>query len=125
MTGGRDYIDYIADMLGAGERAVRHLGAQPLPVFVTDELRVDAVVRALTVIGEACKRVPPVVRDRFPNIPWKLIAGMRDVLIHDYDRIDLPRVWDTVTAQLPPVLPALRSVHAILLAEETTPPEPA
>jgi len=125
MTSDRSSTDYISDMMDAGNRASRHLGMLGLVDFLTDELRVDAVVRALTVMGEACKRVSPTLRDRFPEVPWKLIAGMRDVLIHDYDGIDLSRVWDTVTVQLPPVLLLLRPILVTLLAEETPPSESA
>jgi uncharacterized protein with HEPN domain len=58
----------------------------------------------LMVMGEATKRLSEDYRNQYPEIPWKLIAGMRDVLIHGYDIIDFNQVWKTVTVDLPQVL---------------------
>ena len=57
-----------------------------------------AVVRALEIMGEATKRLPAALRDGYPNIPWREMAGMRDRIIHGYDTVDLRIVWDTSTA---------------------------
>ena len=61
----------------------------------------DAVIRNLEIIGEATKKLPPDLRDRRPGVPWSRIAGMRDVLIHDYFEVDLQIVWDVVKNRLP------------------------
>jgi uncharacterized protein with HEPN domain len=65
---------------------------------------VFAVVRALEIVGEAAKLVPAEVRDRAPEIPWRVMAGMRDKLIHAYAGVDLQVVWRTVHEELPAVL---------------------
>ena len=59
---------------------------------------------ALEILGEATKRIPGEIRGRFPNIPWRSMAGLRDKLIHDYVSVNLEVVWKTVMEDLPPVL---------------------
>jgi uncharacterized protein with HEPN domain len=117
----RTELQRIADMVDAGERAIRHLGGRDLAALTADELRSDATVRALEVMGEAAKHVSQPVRDRFPAIPWQEICGMRDRLIHGYDVVDWAIVWDTVTRFVPAALPELRAVRDALLAEEPPP----
>ena len=54
----------------------------------------DALIRCLEVLGEATKRLSQNCRDRHPEVPWRAMAGMRDLLIHAYDRVDLEEVWE-------------------------------
>ena len=61
----------------------------------------DAVIRRLEIIGEAVKNIPPEFRDEYPDIPWRQIAGMRDVLIHGYFGVDLDLTWKVVKSDLP------------------------
>ena len=69
--------------------------------FLTSRLIQDGVVRNLEVIGEATKNLGTGLREANPAIPWRQIAGMRDVLIHDYLKVNLSRVWLTVSTDLP------------------------
>jgi uncharacterized protein with HEPN domain len=61
----------------------------------------DAVIRRLEVIGEAVKGLPDELRDRHSGVPWRQIAGARDILIHEYFRVDLELTWQMVTTNLP------------------------
>jgi uncharacterized protein with HEPN domain len=61
----------------------------------------DAVIRQMEIIGEATKRLSPDLRSRYPQIPWKRIAGLRDVLIHDYLGVDIVLVWRITQTYLP------------------------
>jgi uncharacterized protein with HEPN domain len=72
--------------------------------FLGDLKTQSAVLHQLTVIGEAVKRLSQTFRDRYPILPWSLMAGMRDHLIHGYDAIDLDEVWNTATRDVPEVL---------------------
>ena len=78
--------------------------------FLTDHKTQDAVIRNVEVIGEAAKRVPSEYRAAHPSIPWQLMAGFRDVLIHGYEGVDIPRVWITATTDLPAVRAAIAAI---------------
>jgi len=64
----------------------------------------DAVIRRLTIMGEATKRISKPFRDSHPEIPWKEMAGLRDVVVHDYDGIDFERLEPVIEVKLPEVL---------------------
>ena len=78
--------------------------------FLADPLVQDAVVRNLEVIGEAAKRIPADFRQAHPSIPWRGLAALRDVLIHQYEGVSLPEVWGVVEAELTPVRDAIAKV---------------
>lgn len=66
-----------------------------------DNLQIqDAVVRRIGIIGEAVKNLPTTFRNKHPDIPWKKIAGTRDVIIHDYSGIDIDLVWEIVNKDI-------------------------
>lgn len=64
----------------------------------------DAILRRITIIGEATKRLSKNFREQHSTIPWKAIAGMRDVITHDYDAIDLDEIWTVINTNLPDLL---------------------
>jgi uncharacterized protein with HEPN domain len=92
---------WLLDMLNACRRIQRHAQGVDGAAFLGDDLRQDAIVRQFTVLGEAAKRVSPEFRVAHPEIPWQQIAGFRDVVVHQYERVNLPRVWQIVTDELP------------------------
>ena len=83
--------------------------------FRSDSKTVDAVVRNLEVIGEASRHIPAWVEEVHPEVPWADMRAMRNVLTHEYERVDLSVVWDTLQSNLPPLVPLLQ---AILEAED-------
>jgi uncharacterized protein with HEPN domain len=72
--------------------------------FVNDYKTQSAVLHQLMVVGEAVKRLSPEFRARYPGVPWSLVAGMRDKLIHGYDIVDLDEVWRTAEVDVPELL---------------------
>ncbi|HEY3415805.1 MAG TPA: DUF86 domain-containing protein [Armatimonadota bacterium] len=110
--------DALADIYKSAEAAVRYVAGVTYEQFLTDEVLQDALIRRLEIIGEATKRYSqfaPGIRAAHPEIPWRDMAGMRDVLIHCYDVVDLDEVWKAVTEVIPAILPHL---HALCISDE-------
>ena len=107
---------YLIQMLERAERIFEYTeGGQDH--FLRDRKTQDAVLRSFEVMGEAAKRVPESIRSQAPEIPWKRLAGFRDVLIHQYEGVDLGEVWKRVSEDLPPLV---QSLEILLRKLETT-----
>ena len=100
---------YLAHILERARRIDEYL-RDGQAAFMTDAKTQDAVIRNFEVIGEAAKRVPQEYRAAHPSIPWQLMAGFRDVLIHGYEGVDIGRVWTTATRDLPAVRDAIAAI---------------
>ena len=78
--------------------------------FCTDSKTIDAVVRNLIVIGEASRHIPESIEQRHPEVPWRTMRGIRNVVVHEYFGVDAEIVWETPRHDLPPLLPLLENV---------------
>ena len=92
------YIDHILNSIN---RIFDYISGKDREAFEADLVTQDAVVRQLEIIGEATKRISKEFRSKHPDIPWSDMAGMRDVLIHDYIDVDLGVVWKTASENIP------------------------
>jgi len=106
----RSEAQRLLDMRDACERIAGFLEGMDLDSFRADQRTIRAVLYDLVVLGEAAKGVGPETRARFPQVPWKAVAGMKDVATHQYHGIMLELVWETATARVPTLLRALRQL---------------
>ena len=107
-----EFLDFVEDILDAMDKAEILLDDVTYDQFEKDFRIHYAVVRALEIIGEATKRLPFSLREQYPGIPWKGMAGMRDRIIHGYDMVDYEIVWNTVKQVIPRVRPLLQQILA-------------
>ena len=110
-----EFLDFVAptsrrDILDAMDKAEILLTDVPYDRFAGDFRIHYAVVRALEIIGDATKRLPSHLRDDYPTIPWRGMAGMRDRMIHGYDAVDYEIVWNTIKQVIPQIRPQLQRI---------------
>ena len=99
----RTNTEFLSDIQEAARRIKVYTDGMTYEIFLTDTKTQDAVIRNLEIIGEAVKNFAMEFRDRYPNVPWKSIAGIRDRLIHYYFGVDIEIVWNIVITELPNV----------------------
>ncbi|MBI3316462.1 MAG: DUF86 domain-containing protein [Candidatus Omnitrophica bacterium] len=97
----RDYKVYLDDILEAASRIQTYTSSLTREQFSSDLKTLDAVVRNLEIIGEAVKKIPKEIQTKYPSVEWKKIAGLRDILIHEYFGIDTEIIWDVIKNKLP------------------------
>ena len=97
----KDDLFYIENILQSITRIQLYISSKDYETFIEDFIVQDAVVRQLEIIGEATKRITKDFRNNNPEIPWADMAGMRDILIHDYIDVDLDIVWKTASESIP------------------------
>jgi uncharacterized protein with HEPN domain len=108
----RDQRLYLDDIFYAIEKIENYVEGLSFDEFSADSKTVDAIVRNFEIIGEATKRIPLETKEKYPQIPWKMMAGTRDKLIHEYFGVSLQTLWKAVKEDLPPVKRAIESLLA-------------
>lgn len=99
----------VQDIVNAAQQILDFVKGFNKDKFVADTKTRSAVLYQLTVMGEAVKRLSKEFRDKYPKIPWSLIAGMRDHLIHAYDLVDWDEVWKTSNEDVPDLIDKIES----------------
>lgn len=97
----KDYGDYLNDIFNSICEIEEFVKGMTFNEFVIDRKTRNAVIRSIEVMGEAAKNIPESFRKKYPNVPWKKMAGMRDKLIHEYFGVDLEIVWQMIENNLP------------------------
>ena len=110
----RDF-DSITDILIAAKLIQQFIEPIDRNMFESDIMRQSAVIRQLEIIGEATKRLSQEFRSIYPAIPWRQMAGMRDILIHNYDNVDFDAVWNVATMSITPLI---KQIEIIIVSNE-------
>jgi uncharacterized protein with HEPN domain len=106
----RDVGFYLADIELACKKIIRYTSGFTFKKFTHEDEKYDAVLRNLEIIGEAVKHIPDDIRDRYPKIKWRKIAGLRDIVAHEYFGISDELIWDIVQNEIPPLLKSIRAL---------------
>ena len=110
MTKQRDSKITVQEIISACENSVQFMEGMTFEQFLKDIKTQSAVRHQILILGEAVKRLPQDIKDKYPEIPWKNIAGTRDVLIHCYEEADFEIIWNIVKDQLPKLSPEFHSI---------------
>lgn len=104
----RDALLYIADVVSAGEAILRYTDGVTFEAFAANDEKRAAVERQVFVIGEAAARLPEEWKQRRPDVPWRKIIGLRNLLAHGYWAIDAEELWDVARNKVPEFVTELR-----------------
>lgn len=109
---------YLEHILTAGAKIRRYTQGMSFEAFQSDERTYDAVLRNLQMIGEAVKNITQEIRLKYPEIEWRKIAGLRDILAHAYFSIEDEIVWDIVETKIPPLLTVVERILEVEFGDE-------
>ena len=101
MGNNKNYKIFLSDILESIERIEEYTKNRSKEDFADDYEKQDAIIRRLEIVGEATKNIPQYIKKVYPEIPWRQMSGMRDVLVHDYSGVKMERVWDTAKKDIP------------------------
>ncbi|MBU4075980.1 MAG: DUF86 domain-containing protein [Euryarchaeota archaeon] len=102
--------EYMLDILEAAKLAIQYIDEKTREEFFSNTQYQDAVIRRIEIIGEAARRISEETQAAYPEIPWSDLISMRNVMIHEYDDIDIWIVWETVKNDLPLLVDSLENI---------------
>ncbi len=106
----REFIDYLQDILEEINALEDFVKGMEQAEFIKDRKTVHAAIRSFEVMGEAVTKIPAAVKNKHPEVPWRLIAGMRNKLIHEYFGVDKNTLWITIKEDIPKLRPLIEKM---------------
>ena len=97
----RSWLSFLTDIHVCSIKILDYTKDMTREDFFADSKTFDAVIRNLQIIGEAAKKIPPDIRRQYKTVEWKKLAGLRDIVIHDYFGINEDIIWDVITSRMP------------------------
>jgi uncharacterized protein with HEPN domain len=101
---------YLLDILESARIAIEYVSGKTWVEFQEDTQCQDAVLRRVEIIGEAARHISPQTQRKYPQIPWRDMTVLRNLVIHQYDAVDINQVWDTAQNKLPPLVKELSKI---------------
>jgi uncharacterized protein with HEPN domain len=114
----RDYRQFLDDIRAACQKVRRYTQGSTFEEFTRDEKTFDAVLRNLEIIGEAAKNIPDEVREHYPEIEWRKISGLRDIVAHEYFAVDEEIIWDIIRNEISGLLEKVAEILSVEDAED-------
>jgi len=106
----KDYKAYLSHIFESIISIENYTEDMSFEEFEKDKKTIDAVIRNLEIIGEASSKLSKEFRERYPEVPWKSIIGLRNILIHDYLGVDIVAVWGNIKQELPSLKEQIKSI---------------
>ena len=110
MSAEREWTLRIQDILDSIEKIFVYTHSMTFEQFQNDDKTIDAVIRNLEVIGEAARHIPLTIQEKYPDIGWFEMRGMRNIMAHEYFGVSVPIVWRAVISDLPPLAEDLKQI---------------
>jgi|AntRauTorckE6833_2_1112554.scaffolds.fasta_scaffold17317_2 uncharacterized protein with HEPN domain len=111
---GKDNSRYLNHIIESIELINQYSSNMSKHDFYIEQEKQDAIIRRLEIIGEASKKLPENFRNKYSDVPWREMAGMRDILAHQYFGIDLEIAWETIKNKIPEIEPKIRKIYDII-----------
>lgn len=107
----RSWQLFLRDMAEAARKIIRYTADRDAESFVADEMAYDAVLRNLEILGEGAKKIPEEIRQRYPAVDWRGVAGLRDILSHAYFALENATLWKIICTDVPELLIQLEQIE--------------
>ncbi|ABB15567.1 HepT-like ribonuclease domain-containing protein [Carboxydothermus hydrogenoformans] len=107
----RDYKLYLSDILESAKKILDYTKNITYDEFMLDSKTIDAVVRNLEIIGEAANKIPEKITALYPEIPWRSMIGMRNLLVHEYFGVSIKIIWETIKRDIPDLIKKIENIN--------------
>ncbi len=108
---GRKPNIFIEDIKEAIDKINRYIQGLNYETFLKNDMVQDAVIRNLEIVGEAAKNIPNEIKEKYPDIPWRRMVGLRNIAVHEYFGVDLSIIWEIISSNLPETKPMIMKMY--------------